>query len=73
MPRKQLNVTLSPEQYAAVQGSGCRGGGEGGDLLPGRPSWPGRCRSRNSPGEAMIPAWLLHFILFVTRGKTRPV
>ena len=43
MPRKQLNVTLSPEQYAAVQEAGCRGGGEGGHLLP---------RGHPGPGDA---------------------
>ena len=25
------------------------------------------------PDVATLPAWLLHFLIFVTRGKTRPV
>ena len=72
MPRKQLNVTLSPEQYAAVQEAAAEEGVKVATY----------CReailARAMPepellGEAMIPAWLLHFILFVTRGRTKPV
>ena len=75
MPRKQLNVTLSPEQYAAVQEAAAEEGVKGVKVAT-------YCREAilarampepELPGEAMIPAWLLHFILFVTRGKTKPV
>ena len=72
MPRKQLNVTLSPEQYAAVQEAAAEEGVKVATYC--REAILARAMPEPEfPGEAMIPAWLLHFILFVTRGKTRPV
>ena len=72
MPRKQLNVTLSPEQYAAVQEAAAEEGVKVATYC--REAILARVMPEPElPGEAMIPAWLLHFILFVTRGKTRPV
>ena len=41
MSRKQLNVTLTPEQYTAVQEAAAEEGGEGGYLLPERHPVPG--------------------------------
>ena len=41
MPRKQLNVTLTPEQYEAVQEAAAEEGGEGVRLLPERHPDPG--------------------------------
>ena len=49
MRRKQLNVTLSPEQYAAVQEAAAEEGVKRWRPTAGRLSWPGRCRSRSSP------------------------
>ena len=43
MPRKQLNVTLTPEQYEAVQAAAALDGGEGGHLLQ---------RGHPGPGDA---------------------
>ena len=72
MPRKQLNVTLTPEQYAAVQEAASQ---EGVKVAA-------YCRNAilaqampepELPDLAALPAWLIHFLLFVTRGKTRPV
>ena len=72
MPRKQLNVTLTPEQYAAVQDAAaeeevkvatyCR------EAILAR-AMP----EPELPDVATLPAWLLHFLLFVTRGKTKLV
>ena len=70
MPRKQLNVTLTPEQYAAVQEAAaeeevatyCR------EAILAR-AMP----EPELPDVATLPAWLLHFLLFLTRGKTKPV
>ena len=73
MPRKQLNVTLTPEQYAAVQEAASQ---EGVKVVAAY------CRNAilaqampepELPDLAALPAWLLHFLLFVTRGKTKPV
>ena len=72
MPRKQLNVTLTPEQYAAVQEAAAEEGVK----------VSAYCRNAilaqampepELPDLATLPAWLLHFLLFVTRGKTKPV
>ena len=72
MPRKQLNVTLSPEQYAAVQEAAAKEGVKVAAYC--REAILARAmREPELPGEAMIPAWLLHFLIFVTRGRTRPV
>ena len=69
MSRKQLNVTLTPEQYAAVQEAASQ---EGVKVAA-------YCRNailaQAMPEPelrdlAALPAWLLHFLLFVTRGKT---
>ena len=72
MPRKQLNVTLTPEQYAAVQEAAAEEGVKVAAYC--REAILARAMPEPElPGAAMIPAWLLHFILFVTRGKTKPV
>ena len=72
MPRKQLNVTLTPEQYEAVQAAAAE---EGVKVAV-------YCRNAilaqampepDLPDGATLPAWLLHFLLFVTRGKKQPV
>ena len=72
MPRKQLNVTLSPEQYEAVQAAAAE---EGVKVAA-------YCREAilaqampepELPDVATFPAWLLHFLIFVARGKARPV
>ena len=72
MPRKQLNVTLTPEQYEAVQAAAAE---EGVKVAV-------YCRDAilaqampepELPDSVALPAWLLHFLLFVTRGKKQPV
>ena len=70
MSRKQLNVTLTPEQYAAVQEAAAEEGVKVATY----------CRNAilaqampELPDVATLPAWLLHFLIFVTRGKTKPV
>ena len=70
MPRKQLNVTLSPEQYAAEQEAAAEEGVKVATYC--REAILARAMPE-PPDAAMIPAWLLHFLIFVTRGKTRPV
>ena len=72
MPRKQLNLTLTLEQYAAVQAAAAEDGVKvavycrDAILAQAMPE-------PELTGEAALPAWLLHFLLFVTRGKARPV
>ena len=70
MPRKQLNIGLSLAQYEAVQEAAAE---EGVKVTQ-------YCRdailSRAMPEPELadvstIPVWLLHFLLFVTRGKSR--
>ncbi len=72
MPRKQLNLTLTLEQYAAVQAAAAEDGVKvavycrDAILAQAMPE-------PELPDSATLPAWLLHFLLFVTRGKARPV
>ena len=70
MPRKQLNIGLSLDQYEAVQKAAAE---EGVNITQ-------YCRdailSRAMPEPELVdvsgvPTWLLHFLLFVTRGKPR--
>ena len=70
MPRKQLNVTLSPEQYAAVQEAAAEEGVKVAAYC--REAILARAMPE-LPDAAALPAWLLHFLIFVTRGRTRPV
>ena len=69
--RAGLLVELS-EQYAAVQEAAAE---EGVKVAAS-------CRNAilaqampepELPDVATLPAWLLHFLIFVARGKTRPV
>ena len=72
MPRKQLNISMTPEQYAAVQAAAAEEGVKVATY----------CRNAileqampepDLPDAVALPAWLLHFLLFVTRGKKQPV
>ena len=72
MPRKQLNVTLTPEQYAAVQEAAAEEGVKVATYC--REAILARAMPEPEfPDVAALPAWLLHFLIFVTRGKTKPV
>ena len=71
MPRKQLNIGITLSQYEAVR---IAAQAEGVTITA-------YCRDaimdRADPQPelqdlAALPAWLLHFLLFVTRGKARP-
>ena len=71
MPRKQLNIGLSLSQYKAVRVAAEE---EGATITA-------YCRDAimekaapepELPDVAALPAWLLHVLLFLTRGKTRP-
>ena len=71
MPRKQLNIGLTPAQYEAVRIAAEE---EGATITA-------YCRDAimekaapepEVPDVAALPAWLLHVLLFLTRGKTRP-
>ena len=72
MPRKQLNLTLTLEQYSAVREAAAE---EGVKVAV-------YCRNAilsqampepELPDAAALPAWLLHFLLFVTRSKKQSV
>ena len=71
MPRKQLNIGITLSQYEAVR---IAAQAEGVTITA-------YCRDAimekaapepEIPDLAALPAWLLHLVLFVTRGKTRP-
>ena len=71
MARKQLNIGLTPAQYEAVRIAAEEGGA----------TITAYCRDAimekaapepEVPDVAALPAWLLHVLLFLTRGKTRP-
>ena len=72
MPRKQLNISMAPEQYAAVQEAAAQEGVKvsvycrNAILAQAMPE-------PELPDAAGLPAWLWHFLLFVTRGKTKAV
>ena len=71
MPRKQLNIGLSLAQYEAVRIAAetegvnitayCR------DAIMEKAS-----PEPELPDVSTLPAWLVHFLLFLTRGKARP-
>ena len=71
MPRKQLNIGLSLSQYEAVRVAAeeegvtvtvyCR------DAVMEKAA-----PEPEIPDLTTLPAWLLHVLLFLTRGKTRP-
>ena len=71
MPRKQLNIGITLAQYEAVRIAAeeegvtitvyCR------DAILAR-AMP----EPEIPDVSTLPLWLVHFLLFVTRGKTRP-
>ena len=71
MPRKQLNIGITLSQYEAVR---IAAQAEGVTITA-------YCRDAimekaapepEIPDLAALPAWLLHLLLFVTRGKARP-
>ena len=71
MPRKQLNIGITLSQYEQVRIAAeeegvtitvyCR------DAIMDKAA-----PEPEIPDVATLPAWLLHFLLFLTRGKTRP-
>ena len=71
MPRKQLNIGITPAQYESVRIAA----EEEGQTITAY------CRDAimekaapepEVPDVATLPPWLLHFLLLLTRGKTRP-
>ena len=69
--RKQLNIGITPDQYEAVRIAAEE---EGQTITV-------YCRSaimeKAAPAPALpdvtgLPTWLIHFLLFISRGKTRP-
>ena len=72
MPRKQLHVTLTPEQYAAVQEAVAEEGVKVATYC--REAILARAMPEPElPDVSTLRTWLLYFLLFVTRSKTRPV
>ena len=70
MARKQVNVSFTPEEYLAVQEAAAEEG------LKVATYCHDAVVARAMPEpEAVdysgVPAWLLHFLLFVTRGKAK--
>ena len=69
--RKQLNIGLTQSQYVAVKAAAeaegqtvtayCR------DTILAR-AMP----EPELPGVTGLPVWLVHFLMFLTRGKTAP-
>ena len=73
MPRKQLNVTLTPEQYAAVQEAAAEEGVKVATYCCREAILARAMPEPELPDVSTLPTWLLHFLLFVTLSKTRPV
>ena len=71
MPRKQLNIGLTPAQYEAVRIAA----EEEGQTITAycRDAIMEKAAPEPAlPDMAALPAWLLHVLLFLTRGRTRP-
>ena len=70
MARKQVNVSFTPEQYLAVQEAAAEEGVRVAtychDAIVAR-AMP----EPEAADYSGVPAWLLHFLLFVTRGKAK--
>ena len=73
MPRKQLNVTLTPEQYAAVQEAAAEEGVKVATFCCREAILARAMPEPELPDVSTLLTWLLDFLLFVTRSKTRPV
>ena len=69
--RKQLNIGITPDQYEAVRIAAEE---EGQTItLYCRQAIMGKAAPEPElPDVATLPAWLIHFLLFLARGKTRP-
>ena len=69
--RKQLNIGITPGQYEALRIAA----EEEGQTITVycREAILARAMPEPElPDVATLPAWLIHFLLFLSRGKTRP-
>ena len=71
MSRKQLNIGLTLTQYEAVHVAAEEEGVT--VMVYSRDAIMEKAAPEPEvPDVATLPAWLLHFLLLLTRGKTRP-
>ena len=66
--RKQLNIGITPDQYEAVRIAA----EEEGQTITVYCRQAIMEKAAPEPEVAALPAWLLHILLFISRGKTRP-
>ena len=69
--RKQLNIGITPDQYEAVR-IAAEAEGETITVYCRDAIMDRAMPEPEVPDVAALPAWLLHVLLFLTRGKTRP-
>ena len=69
--RKQLNIGITPDQYEAVR-IAAEEEGQTITVYCREAILAGAMPEPELPDVATLPAWVIHFLLFLTRGKTRP-
>ena len=69
--RKQLNIGITPDQYEAVR-IAAEEEGQTITVYCRQAIMEKAAPEPELPDVATLPAWLLHCLLFLTRGKTRP-
>ena len=71
MPRKQLNIGITLAQYEAVR-IAAKEEGVSITVYCRRAIMEKAAPEPEIPDVTGLPLWLVHFLLFVTMGKTRP-
>ena len=69
--RKQLNIGITPDQYEAVR-IAAEDEGQTITVYCRQAIMAQAMPEPELPDVATLPAWLIHFLLLLTRGKTRP-
>ena len=69
--RKQLNIGITPDQYEAVR-IAAEEEGQTITVYCRQAIMEKAAPEPELPDVATLPAWVIHFLLFLTRGKTRP-
>ena len=67
--RKQLNIGITPDQYEAVRIAAEE---EGVTITVYCRQAVMEKAAPEPPDVTGLPTWLIHFLLFISRGKTRP-
>ena len=69
--RKQLNIGITPDQYEAVR-IAAEEEGQTITVYCRLAIMEKAAPEPEIPDVTGLPTWLIHFLLFISRGKTRP-